>query len=116
MAVRLAGASGPADLDLHVTCPDGRRINFQQPTNCGGTLQIDMNAGARNSNEPVEDVIWPGTPPSGRYQVQVHYYDYGGRRTPVPFVVRLINGAERREVRGTANGPNPQQVLEFTVP
>lgn len=108
--------NGPADLDLHVICPDGRRISFQQPTNCGGTLQIDMNAGARNSNEPVEDVIWPGTPPSGLYRVQVHYYDYRGRRTPVPFVVRLINGAERREVRGVANGPAPQQVLEFTVP
>jgi hypothetical protein len=108
--------NGPADLDLHVTCPDGRVINFQQPSHCGGTLQIDMNAGGRRSNEPVEDVIWPGTPPSGRYLVHVHYFDYPSRRVPVPFIVRLVNGAERREVRGVANGPNPQQVLEFTVP
>lgn len=108
--------NGPSDLDLHVTCPDGRRINFQQQQNCGGTLQIDMNAGARDSNEPVEDVVWPGAPPSGRYVVHVHYYDYRSRRVPVPFIVRLVNGTDRREVRGIANGQEHQQVLEFTVP
>jgi hypothetical protein len=109
--------NGPADLDLHVTCPDGRQINFEQLVNCGGRLQIDMNAGGgRQSDQPVEDVVWPGTPPSGRYVVRVHYFDHARRRTPVPFVVRLVNGAERREVRGVANGPEMQQVLEFTVP
>jgi uncharacterized protein YfaP (DUF2135 family) len=108
---------GPADLDLHVLCAGGH-IYFERTTGCGGgVLDVDMNAqGARESNKPVENVVWQGPPPSGTYRVQVHYFDYAERRTPVPFTVRLVVGGQTREVRGVANGSALQNVTEFTVP
>lgn len=109
---------GPADLDLHVLCPGGGHIYFERTNGCGGgVLDVDMNAqGGRTSNKPVENVVWQQKPPSGTYRVQVHYFDYSDRRTPVPFTVRLVVGGETREVRGTATGAGIQNVTEFAVP
>jgi hypothetical protein len=109
--------NGPADLDLHVRCPDNGHIYFERTQACGGVLDVDMNAqGGRGSGEPVENVVWAAKPPPGTYRVQVHYFDYAERRTPVPFTVRVIIAGERREVRGTATGAGVQNVTEFTVP
>ena len=108
---------GPADLDLHVRCPGGGHIFFERTQGCGAVLDVDMNAqGGRDSRSPVENVVWSGKPPAGTYRVQVHYYDYAERRTPVPFTVRITTAGEKREVRGVANGPAAQNVTEFTVP
>lgn len=109
--------NGAADLDLHVRCPGGGHIYFERTQACGGVLDVDMNAqGGRGSGEPVENVVWAAKPPSGTYRVQVHYFDYAERRTPVPFTVRVTIAGERREVRGTATGAGVQNVTEFTVP
>ncbi|MCZ8149891.1 MAG: hypothetical protein O9325_18815, partial [Roseomonas sp.] len=56
---------GPADLDLHVDCPGGERIFFGNQNACGGTHDIDMNAGGRNSDRPIENVVWNRPPPPG---------------------------------------------------
>jgi len=64
----------------------------------------------------VENVVWSGKPPPGTYRVQVHYYDYAERRTPVPFTVRIVTAGEAREVKGIAGGAAMQNVTEFTVP
>jgi hypothetical protein len=61
-------------------------------------------------------VVWQGRPASGTYRVQVHYFDYNERRTPVAFTVRVVEGGQAREVRGTASGPGMLNVTEFTVP
>ncbi len=107
---------GPADLDLHVLCPSGERIYFEHRQGCGGVLDVDKNAqGSPPSPTPVENVVWSSPAPAGTYRVQVHYFDFAERRTPVPFTVRVVTGGERREVRGTANAPGPQNVTEFTV-
>lgn len=109
--------NGPADLDLHVRCPNNGHIYFERTQACGGVLDVDMNAqGGRGSGEPVENVVWAAKPPPGTYRVQVHYFDYAERRTPVPFTVRVTIAGERREVRGTATGAGVQNVTEFTVP
>jgi uncharacterized protein YfaP (DUF2135 family) len=106
---------GPADLDLHVQCPNGQRIYFGAPSACGAELDVDMNAGGRNSNQPVENVVWPGQPAAGTYRVQVDYFDYSSRRTPVPFRVRITTNGTAREITGVANRERPQPVGEFSV-
>ncbi|MCK8785921.1 hypothetical protein M0638_16195 [Roseomonas sp. NAR14] len=106
---------GPADLDLHVRCPGGGEIFFQNRRACGATLDVDMNAGGRMSNQPVENVVWAGRPAPGTWRVIVDYYDFDRRRTPVPFVVRVRLEGQQREYRGVANGPTEQVVTEFTI-
>ena len=73
----------PNDLDLHVTCPCGFHIfygNKKCPT-CGGELDIDMNAWAHQSLEPVEHVFF-NTAKKGLYKFYVRYFSgpktYGG--------------------------------------
>lgn len=69
------------DLDLHVVCPSTERISYLHPrSKCGGFLDVDMNAGGRTSDEPVENVFWSGAQaPRGVYRVYVIYY---ARRDP----------------------------------
>jgi len=109
---------GPADLDLHIRCAGDGHIFFERTQGCfGGVLDVDMNAqGSRSSGTPVENVVWSAKPPAGTYRVQVHYYDYDDRRTPVPFTVRIVTAGEAREVKGIAGGAAMQNVTEFTVP
>lgn len=106
---------GPADLDLHIDCAGGGEIYYGSPSECGGQLDVDMNGGGRRSNQPVENVFWAATPPSGTYRVRVVYFDYDSRRTPVPFRVRIVTDGNAREVTGTATRTNASPVAEFTV-
>lgn len=65
------------DLDLHVTEPFGKEIYFgNKRGNSGGTLDVDMNAGAGRSRDAVENVVWtnPNKLCRGRYKVFVHNY------------------------------------------
>mmetsp|Transcript_16622 Transcript_16622/g.48891 ORF Transcript_16622/g.48891 Transcript_16622/m.48891 type:complete len:407 (+) Transcript_16622:98-1318(+) len=62
------------DLDLWVTCPSGQRIMYSSKrSSCGGELDVDMNAGGRLSDKPVENVFWKGAP-TGKYKVEVDLY------------------------------------------
>ncbi|MGE5152195.1 MAG: hypothetical protein ACM3II_18910 [Rhodospirillaceae bacterium] len=98
---------GPADLDLHVECPDGEKIYFSQRSGCGGTLDVDMNSGPNKSTTPVENVFWPGgSAASGQYKVFVVLYDrHGDQRPSIPFQVRIKNGGSERTVPGSASQP-----------
>lgn len=65
------------DLDLHVVEPNGNEIYFgNKRGNSGGTLDVDMNAGAGKSRDAVENVVWtnPGNLSKGRYKVYVHNF------------------------------------------
>jgi len=69
---------GGADIDLYVTDPAGDVVSFQTPQIAsGGHLDHD-GRGACRSNEQantVENVYWASaSPPSGNYQVELHYY------------------------------------------
>ena len=63
------------DLDLHLLEPTGDHIYFRNKTSrSGGQLDIDMNAGGRASSSPMENISYPGRPPTGRYKILIHYY------------------------------------------
>lgn len=69
--------SGPADLDLHTTDPNGEEIYFDNPESAsGGKLDHDANAGCEEQEStPVENTYWPpNAAPSGSYTVWVHVY------------------------------------------
>jgi hypothetical protein len=69
--VTLRWASG-ADLDLHVTEPNGEEIYYGSRTSStGGQLDVDANAGC-GDDVPVENVFWPeGQAPNGSYTVEI---------------------------------------------
>ena len=68
------------DLDLHLFCPSGERIYFNnKKSECGGHLDVDMNV-RPVSNTPVENVVWAGNAPLGTYKVGVHFYKHHRKR------------------------------------
>lgn len=75
--ITLAWATG-ADLDLYVSDPAGYTLSYQNrqsPT--GGFLDQDARGACnrRQANNTVENVYWnTPNPPSGQYQVEVHYW------------------------------------------
>jgi hypothetical protein len=69
-----------ADLDLHVTEPDGTELYFGNtgPSPSQGQLDVDSNVGCEPDGS-VENVFWPtdSPPPAGDYTVEVNGYDVG---------------------------------------
>jgi hypothetical protein len=61
------------DLDLHVRTPNGGHIYFASRRHQGGELDVDMNAGAFMSREPVENVSFTHVA-DGRYAVDVRQF------------------------------------------
>lgn len=63
------------DLDLHVFCPDGEHLFFQNRQACGGELDVDANANTlQTTTTPVENMFW-SDPHPGTYKVVVDPYD-----------------------------------------
>ena len=105
------------DLDLHVICPCGEKINYKNKTSkCGGYLQKDANGEVCNisgqcnticnnpnhklTNEPEENIIWNEKPPNGRYIIIIeNYQSYSVMSTPFRCIVRknddiiILNGS-----------------------
>ncbi|OME54042.1 hypothetical protein BSK59_15790 [Paenibacillus odorifer] len=82
------------DLDLHAITPLGEHISFSDKrSRCGGWLDIDMNAGGRDSMTPVENIRWGnGQAREGKYQFFVHNFNERGNGN-TPFKVELeVNG------------------------
>ena len=90
------------DLDLHVIvtpdsgCGKSEHIayNNRQSQNGQGELDIDRNAGCRETREPVENIRWvAGTAVKGKYQVFVRNYllhdDNSYRKFPIPIKVEV---------------------------
>lgn len=90
----------PADLDLLCIVPSGEEIDFSnKKSNCGGELDIDMNASISSySLEPVENIIWKTIPCYGNYRVYVKNFNnrvlentiFNNSNRNVKFKLRLI--------------------------
>jgi hypothetical protein len=58
------------DLDIHAFPPNGSHIYYG---NRSGVLDVDMNAGERNSREPVENLSWTSLQ-DGVYRIEVNQF------------------------------------------
>lgn len=81
------------DLDLHVVDPRGERIYFgDRVSSTRGELDVDRNAscGGNVTNKPVEHIVWPpGFAPSGKYIVQVDYFQSCSSSNATAFSVTI---------------------------
>jgi hypothetical protein len=104
-----------ADLDLSVTCPDGSRIHYGQPKNCGGELDVDMNYNGPSSNTPGENIVFAeGAARKGTYQVKVKH---SGKPTAdsEPFEVTVKTAAGSKTTQGTVRRTAEATVDSFQV-
>lgn len=80
------------DLDLHCVTPSGEHISYRRKnSHCGGELDVDRNAGGRETRKPVENIRWAkGDALKGRYRFWVRNYAYhDDTRGAIPFTVEL---------------------------
>lgn len=107
------------DLDLHIFCPSGERIYFNNKTSeCGGELDVDMNVRPTSDNA-VENVVWIENAPSGKYKVGVHFYKHHEKDGTTPtcdFRLRATIHGESRDFSGSiTHGQAMQMVTSFTL-
>ncbi|MGI6294815.1 MAG: YfaP family protein [Armatimonadota bacterium] len=106
------------DLDLHIIDPNDERIYFaHKRARSGGHLDVDMNAGGRESNEPVENIYFPeGRAPAGRYRVYVHYYAQHDTENLTPFRCEVLVKDKVHKFAGDmSRGEQIRLIYEFTL-
>jgi len=101
------------DLDLHVHLPSGEHISYRNTKSSDGlcNLDVDMNAGGKDSNEPVENIFAGDLDrkieaPHGKYKVVVQNYDYHGspRGSIIPFRVIIEKNGTKESFTGQCTG------------
>ena len=107
------------DLDLHLFCPSGERIYFNnKDSECGGELDVDMNVKPVSDNA-VENVVWQNNPPKGTYKVGVHFYKYHrkrGTKRRTKYRLRVSIFGKIQEYSGMIKyGSAIQMVTGFTI-
>lgn len=105
------------DLDLHVLTPNGIEINYLNPQDDGGTLDVDCKCSVC-SNGPNENIFWPdnGSAPKGTYKVWVKYFKFCGSDDQVKsnFTLRIVKNNEvLKTYTGTLTNTNSES-SEYT--
>ena len=67
---------------------------------CGGWLDVDR---MQHAPAPVENIVWTGNAPVGKYIVKVHNYS-ANHSEPIPFQVSIVMNGGAREM------------MDFTMP
>jgi hypothetical protein len=106
------------DLDLHLVEPDGTVVYYENRTSENGAhLDIDMNAGGRASDNPIENICYTRTPPAGTYKVYVHFFRRKTTVPEIPYTVYVRNGSSEQYFRGVHTTQKEKHlVYEFTYP
>lgn len=107
------------DLDLHLFCPSGERIYFNNKTSdCGGELDVDMNIKPVSDNA-VENVVWTSYPSKGTYKVGVHFYKHHNKKNTkkkTKYRLRVAIFGKVQEYTGMIKyGSAIQMVTGFTI-
>lgn len=80
------------DLDLHFTAENKERVYYGNKKGKLAWLDVDMNAGGRMSDEPVENICFPKQLPEGSYTIGVNQY-YKRRTQNVGYTLEIeVNG------------------------
>ena len=89
-----------ADLDLIVSCPDGKRISHTSKNNSCGTLDVDANVGASRKPDPVEHILI-NNPVAGSYNVSVRLYAKNGiSDNKVIFQLEINSKTQNKSLQG----------------
>lgn len=109
------------DVDVHVICPDGRRIYWDNLRACGGELDIDHNRyDDRVIPDPVENIVWVGNPPPGTYRIEVQLPKSRGLPRSHYRITLRREGKPDQVFQGTvdrARNRNDTKIVHvFTVP
>lgn len=101
------------DLDLHVITPRGENIFFgKRRSRCRGELDVDMNAGAGTTREPVENIYWgKGKAPVGKFRVAVHHFRNHGDPDPTPYELRVVVDGKTTVIQGEISYGSPRMIV-----
>lgn len=97
------------DLDLHAECPDGH-VFFGYKKNI---LDVDMNAGAGTTREPVENLAWT-SPKQGTYAISVNQY-YKRESNDVGFTMEFEYDGEVQQFSFNKGVVGTVQCLSFSI-
>ena len=106
------------DLDMHVFCPSGERIYFNnRKSECGGELDVDMNVRPK-SKTPIENVVWTDQAPDGEYKIGVHFYRHHRKRRTkktCQFRLRVVTYGQSKEYSGELTHGDPMSMITSFV-
>lgn len=118
--ITLAWNTG-ADLDMYVTDPYGQTISYQnRQSSSGGMLDHDARGAcnAAQANNTIENVFWDSPqPPSGQYQVEVHYWGDCGAAGATQATLSIAIGGQIVGAYNVMLQPRDRQaVAYFEIP
>ena len=106
------------DLDMHVFCPSGARIYFNnRKSACGGELDVDMNVRPK-TKKPIENVVWTNEAPDGEYKIGVHFYRHHRKRRTkkmCQFRLRVVTYGQAKEYSGELTHGDPMSMITSFV-